>query len=128
MSPTLILAIVCMVTALAAYTLGVWGEKKAGTIRPLHLGAFWAGLLFDTLGTSSMTRIAQAEGVSGELNLHTVLGGLALVLMAVHAIWATVTYLRRDGAAMQTFHRFSLGVWGLWLVPFFSGLVLAMLK
>lgn len=57
--------------------------------------------------------------------LHAALGALALVLMAVHAVWATVTYLRHNPQALRTFHRFSLSVWTLWLVPFLSGLVLA---
>lgn len=126
MSTTLIIAIIAMTTALISYSIGVWGEKRAGTIRPVHLAAFWFGLLCDTAGTEMMRRIAETGAVAGGgFNLHAALGAAALVLMAVHAVWATVTYVRHNAALMQTFHRFSLSVWGLWLVPFVSGLVLA---
>lgn len=129
MTTELLIAIIAMTTALVSYSIGVWGEKFAGTIRPFHLGAFWFGLLCDTTGTEMMRRIAQNDPSTGisALNLHFLLGALALILMAVHAVWATRTYLRHN-PHMQTFHRFSLGVWSLWLVPFGSGLVLANMR
>ncbi len=57
MTTPLLLAIIAMTTALIAYSIGVWGEKRSGTIKPLHLGAFWFGLLCDTTGTELMRRI-----------------------------------------------------------------------
>lgn len=48
--------------------------------------------------------------------------------MAIHAVWATVTYLKHNPATLKTFHRFSLSVWGLWLLPYVGGLVLANMK
>lgn len=128
MTTQLLFAIIAMTTALISYSIGVWGEKRAGTIKSFHLGAFWFGLLCDTTGTEMMRRIAAEGSMGGGFNLHAALGALALVLMAIHAIWATVTYLRQNPAQLQTFHRFSLAVWGLWLIPFVSGLILANLK
>lgn len=128
MTSQLLFAIIAMTTALISYSFGVWGEKFSGTIKPIHLAAFWFGLLCDTTGTETMRRIALAGGTPGGLNLHAALGALALILMGIHAIWATRTYLRHNPQAMHTFHRFSLGVWSLWLVPFGSGLVLANLR
>ncbi len=130
MSSTLLFAIIAMTTALISYTAGVWSEKRAGTLRPVHLGLFWFGLLCDTLGTEGMRRIAEHAAQTGAavpsgFNLHSALGAMALVLMAVHATWATVTYLRRNISAVTSFHRFSLGVWALWLIPFVSGMILA---
>ncbi|RJF71167.1 TIGR03987 family protein [Deinococcus cavernae] len=127
MTTQLLVAIIAMTTALISYSIGVWGEKRAGTIRPLHLAAFWFGLICDTTGTETMRRIALESG-GGGLNLHSALGALALLLMAVHAVWATLTYFKNNVQAMQTFHRFSLSVWSLWLVPFVSGLILANLR
>jgi uncharacterized repeat protein (TIGR03987 family) len=46
---------------------------------------------------------------------------VALLLMLVHAAWATIVLVRRDERAILTFHRFSVVVWTLWLVPFLSG-------
>lgn len=128
MSTSLLFAIIAMTTALVSYSIGVWVEKRAGTIKPFHLGAFWFGLICDTTGTELMRRIATENGSSGGLNLHSGLGALALVLMAIHAVWATWTYLKTNAQAMHTFHRFSLSVWSLWLIPFVSGLILANLR
>jgi uncharacterized repeat protein (TIGR03987 family) len=122
LSMLLIIAIVSMVTALVLYTIGVWGEKLAGILRFGHLGFFWAGFLFDTTGTTIMTRMAG----SFNFNLHGVTGLAAIVLMLAHAIWATTALLTRQKNVLQGFHRFSLGVWAIWLVPFVSGMILAM--
>lgn len=128
MTPMLTIAIVAMTTALVSYTIGVWGKKRAGTIKPVHLAAFWFGLVCDTAGTEMMRRIAESGGTSGGPGLHAILGALALVLMAIHAVWATVTYLKQNPATLRTFHRFSLSVWGLWLLPYMGGLILANMK
>ncbi|MDO4246641.1 MAG: HsmA family protein [Deinococcus sp.] len=128
MTPMLTIAIVAMTTALISYTIGVWGEKRAGTIEPVHLAAFWFGLICDTAGTEMMRRIAESGGTPGGFGLHAILGALALVLMAIHAVWATVTYLKQNPTTLQTFHRFSLSVWGLWLLPYVGGLILANMK
>lgn len=130
MSSTLLFAIIAMTTALISYTIGVWSEKRAGTLKPAHLGFFWFGLACDTLGTEGMRRIAEHAAQTGAavpagFNLHSFLGAAALVLMAVHATWASYTYLKHNAQAARSFHRFSLSVWGLWLVPFVSGLILA---
>ena len=37
--------------------------------------------------------------------------------MAVNAFWATTVLLRKDERAMIKFHRFSLVVWVIWLIP-----------
>ena len=45
--------------------------------------------------------------------------------MLVHAVWATVVLARRDERLILTFHRFSLVVWAIWLVPYFSPMFVA---
>ncbi len=111
-----------MIAALSFYSIGVWGEKIVGRLKPWHLFFFWFGLLFDTLGTTAMGQIA--GGFS--FNLHAVTGLAAIVLMIVHAIWATLVLVQKREAAIHNFHRISIFVWLLWLIPFFSGMVLAM--
>jgi uncharacterized repeat protein (TIGR03987 family) len=66
--------------------------------------------------------------IAGKFNLsiHGLTGALAIVLMAIHALWATLTLLSRQENALRSFHRFSLLVWSIWLIPFFSGMVMAM--
>jgi uncharacterized repeat protein (TIGR03987 family) len=57
------------------------------------------------------------------LNFHGVTGMLAIVLMAAHAAWATIVLVRKDEKAIKGFHRYSIAVWLIWLVPYLSGVV-----
>ena len=52
-------------------------------------------------------------------------GVIAIVLMLVHAVWATVVLRRRDEAMILRFHRFSIFVWLVWLIPYFSPMFVA---
>ena len=45
--------------ALVFYTIGVFGERRAGTLKKSHLALFWLGLICDTTGTTIMTAIAR---------------------------------------------------------------------
>lgn len=112
------IAIVAMALAFLCYTAGVWGERVARQLRPWHAALFWIGFAADTTGTEMMRRIAGGLVPS----LHTVTGVAALLLMLGHAIWATAVLARHDQAAATRFHRVSVAVWAVWLVPFVSGM------
>ena len=62
------------------------------------------------------------------LEPHTLSGQFALWLMLIHAAWATYVIFRGGEKAHRDFHKYSLIVWLIWLVPYFSGLFLAMTK
>ncbi len=117
----LAIAIVAITGALVLYTVGVWGEKLSGGLKPHWLAFFWLGLVLDTTGTAAMGRIA---GGAFRLDLHGVTGLLAIVLMGAHALWATLVLARRDERAARGFHKLSIVVWAIWLVPYLSGVVL----
>jgi uncharacterized repeat protein (TIGR03987 family) len=119
----LLYAIISITGALVFYTAGVWGEKLSGELKSWHAGIFWAGLVFDTLGTTLMGSIA---GGGFSLNFHGVTGLLAILLMLLHAVWATFVLARGDEKKKADFHRFSIAVWSIWLVPFISGAVFGM--
>lgn len=123
MSPILITAILCMVSALLLYTLGVWSERFAGRLKPWHLLFFWAGFIFDTTGTTLMGIMAGKM----DFDVHGVTGALAIVLMLGHAIWAAIVLIMKQEKVLVNFHKFSLGVWILWLIPFVTGMAGAML-
>ena len=107
--------------ALVCYSVGVWGERLVGRLQWWHLVFFVLGLGFDTIGTGMMF-----EFVGGlTFDVHGISGLVALLLMVVHALWALVVLLRRDEAALTTFHRFSVFVWVVWLVPYLSPMVFA---
>lgn len=115
-------ATVVITLALAFYSIGVWSERLQGRLRPWHLAFFWLGLVCDTVGTGMMLDFA------GRLtaDVHGISGVLAIALMAVHAVWASVVLARRDERLIRTFHRLSLAVWAIWLVPYFSPMFVAL--
>ena len=125
MSPLLMKAVTAITLALIFYTIGVWSEHRAKVLRPLHLAFFWLGLCMDTAGTYMMSKIAGASG-GGLLSAHGITGVIAIVLMMVHAVWATAVLARRDEKAARAFHRFSVAVWAIWLVPFILGMMMGM--
>jgi uncharacterized repeat protein (TIGR03987 family) len=108
--------------ALVFYSIGVWSERLQGRLKTWHLAFFWLGLVFDTWGTGLM--LDMAGGLT--FDLHGISGGIAILLMLVHAAWASVVLLRRDQRAILNFHRFSLFVWLVWLIPYFSPMFFAL--
>lgn len=121
----LMYAVISINLALVFYSVGVWSEKIQGFLKKWHLAVFWTGFVFDTLGTTLMGRLA---GASFKLNFHAATGLLAILLMLVHALWATLVIYKNNERAKANFHKFSLIVWLVWLIPFISGAVLGMAR
>jgi uncharacterized repeat protein (TIGR03987 family) len=124
MSLLLIVSIVAISSALLFYTIGVWSEKFSGRLKPWHLILFWLGFVCDTTGTTLMGDMAGKM----EFNLHGLTGALAILLMLGHALWATVVLVKKQERAILTFHNFSVVVWLVWLVPYFTGRAGALLR
>lgn len=125
MEPKLVFAIVAITAALAFYTSGVFFERKAGELDLRSLALFWAGLVFDTTGTTLMTSIARSGGgAGGQFGAHAVTGALAIVLMAAHACWAAYVHFKGGERSKEAFHKFSTAVWTLWLVPYVMGMLI----
>lgn len=116
----LIYAIISITSALAFYTIGVWGERIQRTLKQWHLALFWLGLTFDTIGTTLMGEIANG---GFRLNFHGITGLLAIILMLCHAFWATLVLIENNGTQKANFHKFSIIVWLIWLIPFISGTI-----
>ena len=106
--------------ALVFYSIGVWSERFAGRLKAWHLAFFWLGFVCDTVGTGMMFEMA--GGMS--LTIHAVTGLLAILLMLIHAVWATIVLVRKDERMIRSFHRFSVAVWFIWLIPYFSPMIL----
>lgn len=120
MSPTLLYAIVFINLACLAYTVGVWAEKIKGRLKWWHALVFWLGLVFDTIGTTAMSLLS---GSLIKFNFHGMTGLLAILLMLFHASWATLVLYRKNEKMILNFHRFSIVVWIIWLIPMVSGMV-----
>lgn len=130
MNLLLIIATTTITFALLFYTIGVWSERKAHTLKPWHVIIFWMGLICDTTGTLIMGQIAKSKEiaeVSTSISLHGITGALAIGLMIFHALWATIVLIKKDDKTKENFHRFSIIVWVIWLIPYFIGMVIGMM-
>ena len=77
--------------ALVFYSIGVWSERFQGRLEPWHLAFFWLGLACDTWGTGLMFDMAGGLVV----NIHGITGVVAILLMMVHAVWASMVLVRQ---------------------------------
>jgi uncharacterized repeat protein (TIGR03987 family) len=124
MSSHLITSFTLITLALLFYSLGVWSERISRYLRAWHVVSFWTGLCFDVAGTIAMHRLS--EGQFDIFEPHTLTGQIALWLMLIHAIWATLAIRSGTEQTRRKFHRYSLLVWLIWLIPYFGGMYLGM--
>lgn len=123
MSIKILLAIIAITLALIFYTIGVFSERHSGTLKKIHVILFFIGLIFDTTGTTIMSSISTSKSL---FTLHGITGALAIILMLFHAIWAVITYKKNDPNKLKNFHKFSIIVWVIWLVPYLLGAFMGM--
>jgi uncharacterized repeat protein (TIGR03987 family) len=126
MSAILLFSTITITLALIFYSLGVWSEQITRYLRLWHVFTFWIGFTFDVCGTVAMHFIS--ESPFDLTDLHTLTGQIALWLMLGHAIWATVVVRRNNIRLRKKFHRYSLFVWLVWLVPYIGGMIMGMNK
>jgi uncharacterized repeat protein (TIGR03987 family) len=115
-------ASIIITSALVFYSIGVWSERIAGRLKPWHLVFFVLGLICDTWGTGMM--IDWVGGMT--FDVHGISGLIAILLMFVHAIWAFVTLTKKNEKMIMNFHKFSVAVWVIWLIPYFSPMFFSM--
>jgi len=116
-------ASILITLALIFYSIGVWAEHIARYLKGWHVAMFWTGFFFDTSGTLAMELIHPGFDWASS---HTITGQIALWLMLAHAIWATRVVSKGTDEVRRRFHRFSLVVWGIWLIPYIGGMSLGM--
>ena len=117
----LIIAISFIFAACILYSVGVWSERISRRLKGWHVIVFWMGLICDTIGTGAMGIMA---GSIIQFNIHGLTGLVAIILMLFHAIWATSVIVRKDEKMILQFHKFSIVVWIIWLIPMLSGMIL----
>lgn len=66
-----IFAAIIISLALVFYTIGVFAERRSGTLRPKHLAFFWTGFVFDTAGTTIMSMVAGETGGAGSPSMQS---------------------------------------------------------
>ena len=124
MTVFMILSTTLITLALIFYSLGVWAERIARKLKSWHVAAFWIGFTFDVSGTWAMTKLA--DGPFNLMELHTLTGQIALWLMLAHATWATYVVRKGSENGLTGFHRYSMVVWLIWLIPYFGGMLMGM--
>lgn len=118
-------AIISITLALVFYSIAVWSEKLQRDLKVTHLIIFFIGLVFDVTGTVLMISL---DNYNIQLNFHGLTGFIALALMLFHVIWALIVILRNNKTAKASFHKLSIVVWLIWLVPYLSRMILNMKK
>ena len=113
----LIIAIVFISLAGLFYTVAVLAEKKQNMLNWWHVVAFWLGLVFDSIGTTAMSKIVGRF----QADFHGLTGLIAILLMFIHTVWATWVLYSANNHLKVNFHKFSIFVWLIWLIPMISG-------
>lgn len=127
MGRKLIISIIAITLAFVFYTVGVWWEHRQRELRKIHLLFFVLGLICDVTGTTLMSVMAGSSEETGTLmSVHGITGAIAIMLMMLHAIWALLVLIRNRPTEKQSFHKFSVIVWAIWLVPYILGMVMGM--
>jgi uncharacterized repeat protein (TIGR03987 family) len=125
MNTTLVVAIAFINLAMVLYTIGVWAERIQRRLKWWHLVFFWGGLTADTIGTTAMSILS---GSLFKATFHGITGNTAILLMLFHAVWATIVLIRRQEKLIMNFHKFSIVVWIIWLIPMISGMIFGATK
>lgn len=126
MSPLLIFSMVTITMALLFYSLGVWAERFSRYLKKWHVITFWIGFTFDVTGTLAMHKLS--DHPFDLTDFHTLTGQIAIWLMLAHAIWATRVVRNNNKTLRLKFHKYSLVVWLIWLIPYLGGMYVGMTK
>jgi uncharacterized repeat protein (TIGR03987 family) len=98
-------AVIVINVALLFYSIGVWSERIQGRLKTWHTIFFWMGLVCDTVGTGLM---------------FDYVGGMVFDIHGISGVLATIVLVKKDESMILNFHKFSIFVWLVWLIPYFS--------
>ena len=108
--------VILMIVALVFYSTAIWSERFARGLKLWMVVIFTIGFFCDFIGTWIMRSISAGT----TLNIHSIAGFSALIIMLLHLIWAIVAILWR-GKAQELFSRYSIYAWSVWLLAFLTG-------
>lgn len=126
MTISILMSAVLITLALIFYSIGIWAERIIRYLKKWHVIFFWLGFIFDLLGTYAMHLLATNPFDITES--HTFTGQIALWLMLMHAVWASYIVIKGNEIARLKFHKYSIVVWFIWLIPYLGGMYLGMNK
>lgn len=120
MPPNVIIGLVALLVALAAYSFGTWGAFRAKGAKQSHLVALWIGVVFDIVATASMS---YSLGWKLENSLHTYLALLAFFGMLVAASLTLGAIRKSDGKLLANVAKWTVAPWALWVAVFVWGMI-----
>lgn len=106
------------VVALLLYSFVIWSHQLTKSFSLWMVLLFGIGLTADASGTVLLCVAAASRWV---FTLHTISGLVALLIMALHFVWALLS-VKFGGKFEAYFKRFSVLAWFIWLTAFVSGL------
>lgn len=108
------------VAALVLYSFVIWSHKFGRKLDIWMVGLFGLGVIADIGGTVLLCVSMTARWT---WTLHTYSGLAALLIMALHFIWAVLA-ISKEGSWKTYFDRFSVFAWCLWVIAFISGMLI----
>ncbi|MPQ43170.1 HsmA family protein [Clostridium tarantellae] len=126
MNKLVFFAIIFVNSALVLYTLAVISENRSKTLKRIHAIEFWIAFICNILGMGIMSTIENNKiivNISQTIEiLHVISGGVAIILMLFHALWATWVLLKGSKEIKEKFHKLNIFIWLIWLIPYGVGM------
>ncbi len=115
-------AIILFSLALVCYSAGVISELMIGVLKPWHVRLFWLGFLFEVIGAIIMFILGRGELYP----IHMLVGGIALALIIIHNILASIVIKTGITTLAAIFPKVSLSIYIVWLIAFVTGVIIGM--
>lgn len=124
MPTVIIVAVISITAALIFYSVAVWQNWLKKRLEPRHLVLLYLGLFCDVSATAMM----KSSVTKVTYDLHTISGYTALALMVIVTIVGTYGLYQHNSRVLNSFHKFSLPIWFIWIASWLTGVVLGVQK
>jgi uncharacterized repeat protein (TIGR03987 family) len=104
--------------AFVLYTGAILSHRLKGILRLWMVMMFAFAFIADMVGTAICFKAKDGFSISP----HSILGLLALLVMAVHMSWAILTYTGATIRAEELFRAYAPVAWLLWVLSLISGI------
>jgi hypothetical protein len=115
------LALLCCMTAFILYTASSLSVRRSRTLHALQAASFWAAF---ALILASTLAGPIAEGTL-DSPLRISIAILLVLLPAISAFWTQAAWMHHSD--IERLKTFCMLLWGIWLIPFSTGLCLGFL-
>ena len=119
-----IYAMLVMLLTLAVYTLTVYFLQRR---KSLYAVLLWLGFVSNSLGFGLIAGFDSGAG-GAVATLCRVCSIAAIVIIMVHAIWATAVLVLKEEKSARILLRDGPLLWKIWLVPFLLGMLLYIVR